>query len=270
MQVPSTEIFSLIALTSLVFLIAPLFLIRYVLLYNRRKKRHEEEKSALMQTLETELLRTQMEVQEQTLKTIAYDLHDNIGQLLSLTTITLSSIDLDDRDKAASKIALIEDLTARSTKEVKALSRMLHSEELLSRGLFSAIEFELDWMKRSDRFKIHFEKPAFASFADDSSKETIMFRLFQEIINNIIQHSKASEIFVYLEQVEGSLKLTIRDNGTGFDVDETLKRKTGMGLYNIKKRAALINGTAAIESVIGTGSVICITVPYNTDDPRKN
>jgi signal transduction histidine kinase len=262
MPISPKEIVSLIGLTSIVFLIAPIFLIRYVLLYNRKKKKHEEEKSIMVKTLETELLRTQMEVQEQTLKTIAYDLHDNIGQLLSLTTITLSSINLDDRAKSAEKIALIEDLTARSTKEVKALSRMLHSEELLSRGLFSAIEFELDWMKRSDRFTISFKKPAFESFTDDAGKETIMFRLFQEIINNIIQHSKATEIFVNLDQVDGALKLSIRDNGVGFDVDATLKRKTGMGLYNIKKRAAIINGTASIDSTRGAGSVIAITVPY--------
>ena len=215
-----------------------------------------------MRILETELLRTQMEVQEQTLKTIAYDLHDNIGQLLSLTTITLSSINLDDKAKTAEKIAMVEDLTARSTREVKALSRMLHSEELISRGIFAAIEFELDWMKRSDRFQITFVKPSSGSFTTDSSRETILFRLFQEIINNIIQHSKATEIFVTLEQVEGWLKLTIRDNGVGFDVDETLKRKTGMGLYNIKKRAAIINGTAIINSTHGAGSVIVITVPY--------
>ena len=262
MPVSTKEIVSLIGLTSIVFLIAPIFLIRYVLLYNRKKKKHEEEKQAMVKTLETELLRTQMEVQEQTLKTIAYDLHDNIGQLLSLTTITLSSINLNDLTKTAEKIALVEDLTARSTKEVKALSRMLHSEELLSRGLFSAIEFELEWMKRSDRFAIHFVKPTFDSFTGDGSKETIMFRLFQEIINNIIQHSRATEIFVNLEQVEGALKMSIRDNGAGFDVEETLKRKTGMGLYNIKKRAAIINGTASIESAPGTGSVIAITVPY--------
>ena len=262
MQISSKEIISLIGLTSIIFLIAPIFLIRYVLLYNRRKKKHAEEKNELMRILETELLRTQMEVQEQTLKTIAYDLHDNIGQLLSLTTITLSSINLDDKAKTAEKIAMVEDLTARSTREVKALSRMLHSEELISRGIFAAIEFELDWMKRSDRFQITFVKPLSGSFTTDSGRETILFRLFQEIINNIIQHSKATEIFVTLEQVEGWLKLTIRDNGVGFDVDETLKRKTGMGLYNIKKRAAIINGTAIINSTRGAGSVIVITVPY--------
>jgi signal transduction histidine kinase len=262
MQIYSKEVFFLIGLTSLIFLIAPLFLIIYVISYNRRKKKHHDEKIGLKQEFENELLKTQMEVQEQTLKTIAYDLHDNIGQLLSITSITLSSIDVNNHENTAEKIVFVEDLTARSIKEVKALSRMLHGEELVNRGLGAAIEFELEWLQRSDKFKIHFDQSRLGTFDADSSKQTIVFRLFQEIINNIIQHAQASEIFITLEQINNALKLTIRDNGVGFNVDETLKRQTGMGLHNIKKRAAMINGTASINSEPGTGSIIVVTIPY--------
>jgi signal transduction histidine kinase len=262
MQISSEEIIFLIGLTSLIFLIAPLFLIIYVVSYNRKKKKHQEEKLLLQKTFENELLKTQIEVQEQTLKTIAYDLHDNIGQLLSITTITLSSINLDNKKKTAEKLAFVDDLTNRSIKEVKALSRLLHGEELVNRGLTAAIEFELEWLKRSDKFKIHFEKENFETFSSDSGKETIVFRLFQEIINNIIQHARATEIFITLEQIENAFKLIIRDNGAGFNVEETLKRKTGMGLHNITKRAAMIGGVASITSTIGGGSEIVVTIPY--------
>jgi signal transduction histidine kinase len=262
MQVSSEEVFFLIGLSSLIFLIAPLFLIIYVVSYNRKKKKHLEEKLLLQKTFENELLKTQVETQEQTLKTIAYDLHDNIGQLLSITTITLSSIDLDNKDKAAEKIAFVEDLANRSIKEVKALSRLLHGEELVNRGLASAIEFELEWLKRSGKFQIHFDNRQFTSFYADSGKDTMVFRLFQEIINNIIQHAAATEIFITLTQIEDSFKLTIRDNGKGFNVDEALKRKSGMGLHNITKRAAMMNGTASITSAAGTGSEIIVSIPY--------
>lgn len=262
MQISSQEIIFLIGLTSIIFLIAPLFLIIYVVSYNRKKKKHQEEKLLLQKTFENELLKSQIEVQEQTLKTIAYDLHDNIGQLLSITAITLSSIDLNNTDKTTEKLAFIEDLTTRSIKEVKALSRLLHGEELVNRGLAAAIEFELEWLQRSDKFKINFDKRNLGSFNADSGKETILFRLFQEIINNIIQHAKATEIFITLEQIENSFQLTIRDNGKGFDVEETLKRKNGMGLHNITKRAAMINGTAFINSAPGNGSEIIVTIPY--------
>jgi signal transduction histidine kinase len=252
MQISSKEIISLIGLTSIIFLIAPLFLIVYVLSYNRRKKKHQEETMLMQKNYETELLKTQMEVQEQTLKTVAYDLHDNIGQLLSLTTITLSSINLNDSENTAGKIALIEDLTLRSIKEVKALSRLLHGEEIVSRGLKSAIEFELEWLKRSDKFKIEFEH-SIAPYNIDSAKETILFRLFQEIINNIIQHAKATEININLATTTESLRLKISDNGIGFNVDEILNRKAGMGLHD---------GTASIISAPSEGATITINVPY--------
>lgn len=215
----------------------------------------------LQKNFETELLKTQMEVQEQTLKTVAYDLHDNIGQLLSLTTITLSSINLDDNKNTAEKIALVEDLTMRSIKEVKALSRLLHGEEIVSRGLKAAIEFELEWLKRSDKFLVNLEHNN-VPFNSDTAKETILFRLFQEIINNIIQHAKATEINIKLEGAVEHYKLTISDNGMGFDVEEILARKAGMGLHNIIKRSSMINGNASIVSTPVNGTTITINVPY--------
>lgn len=261
MQVSSKEIFSLITLASIIFLIAPLFLIRYVLLYNKKKRKHGEEKVLMQEAYETELLKTQMEVQEQTLKTVAYDLHDNIGQLLSLTAVTLSTIDVNESQTAAEKITFIEDLTQRSIKEVKALSKLLHSEDLVKMGLIEAIEFELSWLGRSDRFDIIFQKPERLNAMAKANQETIVFRLFQEIINNIIQHAKATEIIINLVEIANEVHLTISDNGIGFDMEEIKKNKKGMGLSNIKKRTEMINGSATINSVPGEGSVIKIVVP---------
>lgn len=262
MQVSSKDIIFLIGLSSVIFLIAPLFLIIYVLLYNRRKKKHAEEKEMLQKNYTDELLKTQMEVQEQTLKTIAYNLHDNIGQLLSLIAITVSSININDADKSSEKLATVEDLAKRSIKEVKALSRLLHAEELLVRGLTPAIEAELDWLKRSDRYVVNYKKLAEVSF-EDNNKGIIVFRLFQEIINNIIQHAHATQIFITLDKLKDAHQITIRDNGIGFNVDNALKNKTGMGLQNITKRVAMINGTASISSVPGFGSFIILEIPCN-------
>ncbi|MES1226785.1 MAG: histidine kinase, partial [Bacteroidota bacterium] len=96
MQILSKDIISLVGLATVVFLIAPVAIIVYVVLYNIRKKRHREETEQLKINFENELLKSQMEVQEQTMQTIAANLHDNIGQLLSLTVVTLSTINLTD------------------------------------------------------------------------------------------------------------------------------------------------------------------------------
>ncbi|TWR26198.1 hypothetical protein FPZ42_11260 [Mucilaginibacter achroorhodeus] len=271
MQISSKEVIFLIGLTSVIFLIAPLFLILYVLSYNRRKRKHQEDTLTMQKTFETELLKTQMEVQEQTLKTVAYDLHDNIGQLLSLTTITLSSVDLNDSPGATEKLALVEDLTMRSIKEVKALSRLLHGEEIVSRGLAAAIDFELEWLRRSDKFKINYSYNK--EVIDlDAIKATILFRLFQEIINNIIQHAKATEINIDLNQNYDLCTLQITDNGIGFNVDEALIRKSGMGLHNIVKRSAMLQGSANITSSPAKGSSIIIKIPQQptTNGKLKN
>lgn len=234
----------------------------YVLLYNRRKKKHTEEKSHLQETYANELLKAQMEVKEQTLKTVAYDLHDNIGQLLSLTAITLSAINPDDKAKTTEKIALVEDLTKRSIREVKALSKLLDGEALMSKGLAAAIEAELQWLQRLDNCEVSFDREGYQPISMGANKETIVFRLFQEIVNNIIQHAQATAIAISLKQTDDDLELSIRDNGIGFNTEQALALKSGMGLNNIQKRTALIGGTAIIKSAPGLGTVITIVVPY--------
>jgi signal transduction histidine kinase len=263
MQVSSKEIISLITLSSIIFLIAPMFLIRYVLLYNKKKRKHTEEKVLMQEAYQTELLKTQIEVQEQTLKTVAYDLHDNIGQLLSLTSVTLSTIDASDPVAVVEKIAFIEDLTQRSIKEVKVLSKLLHSEELIKMGLVEAIAFELSWLQRSNRFKLVFNAPEKLSMMAKNSQETIVFRLFQEIINNIIQHAKATTIVINLIEINGMADLTIADDGIGFDVEEIYRNNKGMGLSNIKKRTEMLNGQAHITSAPGEGATIKIIIPIH-------
>jgi signal transduction histidine kinase len=265
MQISSKEVFSLITLTSIIFLIAPLFLIRYVLLYNKKKRRHKEEKMLMHEIYETELLKTKIEVQEQTLKTVAFDLHDNIGQLLSLMSVALSTIDANDPKAVAEKVDLISDLTQRSIGEVKALSKLLHSEELIKMGLIEAIAFELSWLQRLDRFNITFNKPSDLGIALKNNQKTIVFRLFQEIINNIIQHAKATKIIINLALVDNCVQLEIHDNGIGFNIDELPNRVRGMGLTNIKKRAEMLSGTATIYSTIGKGTSIRILVPIDNN-----
>ena len=262
MQVSSKNIIFLIEIASVIFLITPVFLIAYVALYNRRKKRHVEEKERMRQVYETEILKAQMEVQEQTLQSVAYNLHDNVGQLLSLTIATLNSINPDDRGKLPVKISSAEELTRRSLKELRALSRVLQGQELLEKGLAHAIDSELEWLRKSERYTIELVDHYVVSATGQHDKEIILFRLFQEILNNILRHSGATAIRVSLEQAAGELTLCIEDNGEGFDVAGAMKAKKGLGLHNIQRRAAMINGRAVFDSVSGRGTAVTIIVPY--------
>ncbi|WP_298709001.1 ATP-binding protein [Chitinophaga sp.] len=260
MQVPTNEILTLIIWVSAVFLLAPLFLIVYVTVYNSRKKKHLEETERLRNAFRTELLQTQMEVQEQTLKTIGNDLHDNINQLLGLMTITLSAVDLSDTEKAAGKIAAAEELARRSIREIRALSRLMHGEELVGKGLANAIAFELDWLEKSGRYQIH-RTGSLAGMPKHPETELFVFRIFQETLHNIIRHAQATSVFIEQSWSDNTLTLTLTDDGAGFDVEAALAKQSGMGLQNIRKRAAMIGGAAAIRSAPGKGSSVTITVP---------
>nr|WP_295863682.1 ATP-binding protein [uncultured Chitinophaga sp.] len=261
MQIPPKDIVPLIGVVTFIFLIAPLFLIFYISLYNRRKKKHTEETVILKQSFENELLRSQMEVQEQTLKTIAHDLHDNIGQLLGLTIITLSAVNTNNIEKTTEKVTAAEELAKRALKEIRTLSRLLHGEELISRGLAAAISFELEWLEHSQVFTIIFNNNAHTLPAA-SDKEIIIFRLFQEILNNTVRHSKASEIKTDLTFAANTLTLTVSDNGIGFDLNETMKLYKGMGLQHLYKRAGIIGGHVSIVTQPGIGATTTISVPY--------
>src|SRR3984885_8058139 len=147
------EISSIIVITA-IFLMAPTFIVVYVLNYNQRKKRHILEKQQMQLTFASELTKTQLEVQEQTMQTIGTELHDNIGQLLSLTSLTLNSIELDNEAKARQKINDSIGLTLRSIKEMRLLGHLLQGDQLVAVGLVEAIRQLISWMERSGRFEI--------------------------------------------------------------------------------------------------------------------
>jgi signal transduction histidine kinase len=262
MQVSTQEITLLVISVTLIFLLAPLFLVIYITQYNKRKKRHIEETLLIKQTFETELLKAQIEIKEQTLQTIGSDLHDNIGQLLSLTNITLKSIHIPNHGSAARKIDTATNLTSRSIKELRQLGRILQGEQLISNGLQSAIEQIIEWLHRDDNLNISYRNINPDNKRLDANKELIVFRLFQEIINNAVKHAEAATIFIELTFGESNLSLMIRDNGKGFNMNNILNEMPGMGIYNINKRVSLIMGSAHISSEPGLGTEIRLIIPY--------
>ncbi len=259
MQTSNQEIATIVALSTLVFLLAPAFLLLYVSSYNRRKKDHITEKQTLQKEHEADLLKTQLEVQEQTMKTIAADLHDNIGQLLSLTSITLGSITIADK-KAAKKLDDSQQLVRRSIKELRQLANLLHGEKIIETGLIDAIVYETEWLKKSGNYIVNFDNSVHEDPGPSTDKDLVLFRLLQEAINNIIKHSSATAITISLAHVQGDLMLSITDNGIGFIAEEV--EKNGMGLSNLLRRAKAMQGEIDIISAIGKGTTIAIKVPY--------
>lgn len=262
MQISSKEINTLIVCVTIVFLIAPVSLLMYVGLYNRRKKNHREEKELMKLTFEAEMIKAQLEAQEQTMQTIGADLHDNIGQLLSLTSLTLNSINIEDAEKSRQKIEASVDLTNRSIKEMRLLGKLLQGEQLVNIGLEKAIRHELDWIKRMGHLNVYFAFTGTPPHEFNAGKDLIMFRMVQEIINNCLKHAKATQLNIELKYEEASVWLVVEDNGVGFSTSKLKADNAGMGLHNIVKRAKIIDAKLDISSTEGTGTKISIHIPY--------
>ncbi len=262
MQIQRENIILIIAVITGIFLLAALFMFSYISLFNERKKRHRDEKENMKAEFDMELVRSGFEAQEQTRKNLAGDLHDNIGQLLSLTSVLLGSVNFKETQKAEQKILDANELVVRSIQELRQLSRLIHGEQVLKHGLLEGLKQEIGWLERSGRFKILFLAPDEDLGVQNADKDLIIYRLFQESVGNIIKHAQADEITVELRYFENALLLTIRDNGIGFDPTCLNDSTLGLGLHNMKRRVELVRGKLDIQSDTGRGSVINISIPY--------
>lgn len=143
------------------------------------------------------------------------------------------------------------------------LSKGLNSDMLSSYGLRESIKFELDRIEQSAMISCRFETEG-EDFLIDAKKEIFLYRMIQEILNNILKHANASEIFIKMKYTTSHFHLIILDNGKGFSKAETKARSikdAGSGLKNLEKRAQLVGASLNIESSPGKGTAIYIYLP---------
>lgn len=248
----------IIILTALV-----VFIILLIFLYQKRYYRHLREKEELRAQLQQESLQAQLEIQEQTLKNIAQEIHDNIGQELSLAKLNLNTMDVSNPTELEHKIDASKNLVGKAIQDLRDLSRGMNMDMIADMGLYRAIGHELEVIEKTGGYKTRFdvqdELPRL-----EPQKELIIFRIVQESLHNIIKHAGASSILVTVKNADGTMELCISDNGKGFDPAAVEEMKgAGMGLRNMPNRARLINAGFSLESKPGKGTEIRLTLPMN-------
>jgi two-component system, NarL family, sensor kinase len=259
----SEIIHSILVTTTLIALLVSLVI--YILFnYKKHHNRFVRELETINYKYEKELLSTQLEIQEQTFQHISQDLHDNIGQILSLTNLSVSKL-MSTEDEAVKENAKHSmALLARCLEEVRNLSKNLNAENIKNIGLAAAVSNEVEQLEKTATFKIHAMLSG-KSRCLDEEKELVLFRIFQESINNIIKHSSAKTVCISLHYGESNFHLSISDDGIGFPVKEQLENCTincSSGLRNIIRRSKLINASYSIISEKQQGTKINIITPY--------
>ena len=264
MQDQNKEIYVIILVGGILALLLVGFIVTILFLYQRKQHRQEQEIVRIKKEFDQELLTTQLEIQEGTFKTIGQELHDNIGQVLSVVKLSLAILPIEKEDPIYEGVYNIRQMLNKAIFDLADLTKSLHSDRIAQIGLSEAIRFEVETLKKAGLLQISFEAPMDEPVAD-SKKAIFLFRIFQENINNILKHSKATRVDVAISVSDKSLFLMkIRDNGVGFNVSEkkdTRSSASGVGLKSMVNRAKLIGGEISFQSAPGNGTTVTVALP---------
>jgi len=237
------------------------FVIGFFLAFQKRKNKFLLDRIKAEKKFEKELVNSQLEIQEQTLKNIAWELHDNIGQLLSVTNIQLNMLLHTTPEKNHSQITEAKEVVADTIQGVRSLSKILNTDVIQKNGLVESLKIELE----------RFNKLKFldASFNIDgeivlikNEHEILLFRILQEFLSNVMKHAKANKLSVDLNFTNEYLLIDAEDNGVGFNM---LEKTDSSGMQTMKGRADLLKAEFSISSKIGEGTKLTLKYPINND-----
>lgn len=249
----------LISYFILIILLLVAFVVVFFYVFQKRKNKLLFEKWEAQRRYEREIVNSRLEIQEQTLKNVGWELHDNIGQLLSVAKMQLNMVGRVLEDSAKEQVKEIGEIVGDTLKEVRSLSKSLNNEVVGYMGLEKSIANELD---RFQRLKIlDAEFTVVGEKKEVLQKDAIIiFRILQEFFSNVIKHAKASKLHVSLEYKD-SLYIKVIDDGKGFDIDNTDKNS---GLFNMQSRAELIGAEYSLNSKVGQGTELNIIYHFQT------
>lgn len=264
MPTENQEIYFIIIIGGVLALLLVGFIVTILFLYQRRQYRQEQELSAMKDLYDQELMKSQLEIQENTLKNLSQELHDNIGQLLSVAKLSLAVLPIPKDHEAFEPVQNSREMLNKAILDLSDLTKSLHSDRISQVGLAESIRYEVDSIKRTGLVEIELTANTM-EIPFGQQKEVFLFRIFQEIVNNILKHSQATLVKVELTyNAEKNFILRIEDNGVGFDVEEmkgSVSSSKGVGLRSIFNRAKLIGAEMTMKSEPGKGVVVTIELP---------
>jgi signal transduction histidine kinase len=227
-----------------------------IFMANKQRITQEVKMAEMQRDYEKEMRTVQDEVQEQVLTNISRELHDNIGQLMTFMHIQLEQKKLMNPEMQATLNPIHETLS-KATQEVRSLGRSLNSDLLEQNGLLNTINAEVTRLRQFKHFEVSWENDATEPKLTKDQR-LMAFRIFQEILNNMLKHAKAAHVAITLAGKE-KFALVVKDDGKGFNVPEIMSAGSGSGLRNIVKRATLANLVCTIDSETGKGSIFTLT-----------
>ena len=239
-----------------------LLLVIGTLIYRQQKLRQEQlEKQTKIERQQVQL-QAVLQGEERERKRLATDLHDGLGQLLSTIKLNVSGFqhELDTeggnpKDALDTSLGLIDEAVG----ELRNISHNLMPSALLQLGLVPALDELVTKINRSGQIEVRLQTFGMESRLSDSLEITL-YRVVQELLNNVLKYAKASSISVQLLREGGELNVMVEDNGVGFDT-KIIKNSTGIGWQNMHSRVEMLGGVIEVDSHPGHGTTVIIDLP---------
>jgi signal transduction histidine kinase len=233
--------------------------ILYVLQSRNKKIENIKEKEKLQIMHHQELLTTQLEMQTQTMQHIGREIHDNVGQKLTLASLYTQQLAYENKAPHINdKIENIGNIINDSLAELRQLSKTLTDDTINEGSIIELIQTECEKINHLKKCRVYFKSNQ-QKITCNYLVKSILLRIVQEFFQNSIKHAACKSIQVSLMSNEDFIELVLQDDGKGFDTNNLSDK--GIGLTNMKKRAELIGGISQLESNGKTGTTLSIKIP---------
>ena len=238
-------------------LIAAALIALLLLLYFQRRKAYQQSLITLKKEQDISLLKALMTGEEKERSRLARELHDGLGGILAAAQMQISRLpDASNNSESIEKAKAVE-LVSKAASESRRIAHNLLPETLLRYGLDESLREYTQSIRDSGLLKVDFQSEGLDQRLDQSVELSI-YRIIQELLNNIIKHAGATEALVQVHRRSQVLSITVEDNGRGFAPDKT--ERSGIGLNNIESRISYLNGSIDIRSDQQRGTSVFIEI----------
>ncbi len=246
----------------IILLVLTILLFSLLYFFNQKRIKYIIEKQEGLRKAERELERARIENQEHLLKSLSWELHDNIGQLLSVSKMQLSMMSVPVRNEDKKMLDDTISLLGQVLDDVRNLSKSLNTESIVFMGLLKAATFEIERLNRLKFINASYFVSGHV-VTMHHEHEIILFRIIQEVISNVIKHARATTFSLTFTFSEHQLLILCEDNGMGMNTDSS---GYGLGLKNIVSRANMIKASSHFENKVDGGLKTSICYPLYVAD----
>lgn len=235
-----------------------------IMSFRRRQLFFTKEKENIELQHRQNLLEAKQEIQQTLMQRLGSELHDTIGQKLTLAYLQMeNALNLENIQAIKEHIRMQNNLIQESLDELRSLSKILVSHDFSDFSFIYFLDKEMKRVQESGLCNAVFIAPGNIIISDDERVELTLARICQEFIQNSLKYSGCTEIRIEITSLPGMLEINCSDNGKGMVNEQVYEIKSGTGIRSINTRVALLGATCEWSSRNGTQLKISLPVKLN-------